>query len=209
MKKHKIMNYLILLIGLIFTQSSFAETYILENGHSFATFKIMHQNKGMLPGVFKNISGSFEIDKKNQIKSISVAIDVNSIDTYHPARNAHLKSSDFFNSKRYPQMTFKSTKILFKKKGLYEVEGDLTIHGKTKKVNAKVTRGFTGKDPFGGHGTGGNVYLTINRRDFGMSQMPATLVGDKVEIDLFWEALEKSTVKTYEEGLKKALSGEK
>jgi len=205
----KMKHYLILLAGLLFTQISFAETYVLESGHSFATFKIMHQNKGMLPGVFKSVNGSFEIDKKNRIKNIDVVIDVDSIDTYHPARDAHLKSPDFFNSKRYPQVTFKSTKVLFKKKGLYEVEGNLTIHGKTKKVNAKVTRGFTGKDPFGGYGTGGNVYLTINRRDFGMGQMPATLVGDKVEIDVFWESLEKSTVKAYEEGLKKALSGGK
>lgn len=194
-------------MGVISTTS--AETYVIENGHTYATFKIMHQGKGMQPGVFKDVEGTLQIDKEGEIKKINVSIDVNSIETWHDARDAHLKSPDYFNVKRYPKMKFKSRKVTKLSNEKYEIDGDITLHGVKKRIKATGTRGSIGKDPFGGHRTGGNVYFTINRRDFGMTHMPNEIVGDKVEVDFFWEALEKSTVEAYQTGLQKALSGGK
>ena len=130
-----------------------------------------------------------------------------SVDTFNAQRDAHLKSPDYFNVRRYPTMTFRSRKVTRVGKGRYTIEGDLMIHGKRRRVVAQATRGTTGADPFGGFRTGGNVVFTINRRDFGITHMPKTIVGDEIRIDLYWEALEKSSVQRYLANLKKATGG--
>ena len=150
------LSTLFLLLTLAVT-SAVAETYVLEKDHTYATFKIMHQNKGMQPGLFKDVTGKLDIDSKGTIKSFDVSIDVNSVETWHPARDIHLKSPDFFNVKRYPKMKFKSSKVTKTGPGKYDIEGDLTIHGITKTLKVKGTQGTVGKDPFGGYRTGGNV----------------------------------------------------
>lgn len=207
MNKTKLTTLFTFLLMVI--SSAHGETYVLEKDHTYATFKIMHQSKGMQPGIFKDVTGKLDTDSKGNIKKINVEIDVNSVETWHPTRDAHLKSPDFFNVKRYPKMKFKSTKVIKKGPGKYEIEGDITIHGVTKRIKVKGTQGTVGKDPFGGYRTGGNVYLSLKRRDFGMNHMPDEIVGNEVEIDLFWEALEEGSIAAYEAGLKKALSGGK
>ena len=183
-----------------------ADDYILENDHTYAYFKVRHMDRGDLTGVFKDVKGKVVI-QGDAVRSVDVTIAVDSVDTFSGPRDAHLKSPDYFNVKRYPKMTFKSTQVTAKGKGRYAIEGKLTIHGRTRTVVAQGVRGTTGKDPFGGYRTGGNVTFTINRRDFGITHMPNALVGDTIEVDLYWEALEKSTVETYFAGLKKALGG--
>ncbi|MEL6195735.1 MAG: YceI family protein [Myxococcota bacterium] len=183
-----------------------AEEYVLENDHSYAYFKVMHQDRGRLTGVFKDVTGSMTIDG-DRVKDVAIDIAVDSVDTFNTARDTHLKSPDYFNAKRYPKMTFRSTDVKKVGSGKYRITGDLSIHGKKKRVTVSATRGTTGKDPFGGYRTGGNVTFNLNRRDFGITHMPKELVGDEIAIDIFWEALEKSTVETYIANLRKATGG--
>ena len=199
-------NLLAIVIVLASSTAWAAEDYVLEADHTYAYFKVMHMNRGHLTGVFKDVTGSMKIDGDN-VQSVDVKIAVDSVDTFSAARDAHLKSPDYFNAKRYRQMMFKSRSVRRIGEGRYEIVGDLTIHGKRRTIKAQATRGTTGKDPFGGYRTGGNVTFTINRRDFGITHMPSELVGDVIEIDLYWEALEKSTVSTYLANLRKATGG--
>ena len=201
------MRYLIVCALLLMSSVAHgAEQYVLEADHTYAYFKVKHMDRGYLTGVFTDVGGSLNIDG-NDVKSVDVTIQVASVDTFNAQRDAHLKSPDYFNAKRYRTMTFKSRTVKPVGSGRYEVSGELTIHGKTRKVIASATRGTTGKDPFGGYRTGGNVTFTINRRDFGITHMPSSLVGDEISIDLYWEALEKSTVDTYVTNLRKATGG--
>ena len=183
-----------------------ADDYVLDKDHTYAFFKVMHMDRGKLTGVFRDVKGTMEIDG-DKVRNIDVVISTDSVDTFNEARDAHLKSPDYFNAKRYPRMTFKSRKVRKTSDGNYEIEGDLSIHGKTKRVTASATRGSTGKDPFGGYRTGGNVSFEINRRDFGITHMPNELVGDVIKVDLYWEALEESSVDIYFSNLRKATGG--
>lgn len=183
-----------------------SQAFVLEADHSYAYFKVLHMERGELTGVFKEVNGEIEIDG-DEVRSVEVEIAVNSLDTFSAPRDAHLKSPDYFNARRFPKMKFVSRSIKAEAKGRYLIEGRLTIHGQTKNVKAIGTRGTTGKDPFGGYRTGGNVRFTINRRDFGITHMPSSLVGDEIAVDLYWEALEKSTIETYMANLAKAIGG--
>ncbi|MDD9951910.1 MAG: YceI family protein [Zetaproteobacteria bacterium] len=169
-----------------------ADTYELDGSHTYAYFRIKHFDKGFFTGVFKEVKGSFRADGKDEAKpEIKLTIDVDSLDSFHPKRNDHLLGPDFFNAKRFKQITFTSSEVKKVNEQEYQVTGELSMHGVTKTVKGKVVRGTTGKDPWGGHRTGGNVYLTIDRTDFGIKHSPEPAIGHKVDIDLYFEALRK------------------
>ena len=122
--------------------------------------------------------------------NIEASIDVASIATGDAQRDGHLKSADFFDVEKYPQMTFKSTRVERKGEGEYRVTGDLTIHGVTKPVTFEV-EGPTapGKDPWGNTRIGLSATTKINRKDFGLNWNAALetggiLVGEDVQITL-------------------------
>ena len=122
--------------------------------------------------------------------TIEASIDVASIATGDAQRDGHLKSPDFFDAEKYPQMTFKSTRVERKGEGEYRVTGDLTIHGVTKPVTFEV-EGPTapGKDPWGNTRIGLSATTKINRKDFGLNWNAALetggiLVGEDVQITL-------------------------
>ncbi|MEL6189256.1 MAG: YceI family protein [Myxococcota bacterium] len=195
-----------LLLTSALASPAWADDYVLDRDHTYAYFKVMHMSRGLLTGVFKDVTGSMRIDG-DAVQSVQVEIDVASVDTFNAARDAHLKSPDYFNARRYPKMTFRSSAVKQVAEGRYELTGKLQIRGQTKTITVAATRGTTGKDPFGGFRTGGNVTFTIDRRAFGITHMPKELVGDEITIDLYWEALEKSSVETYFANLRKATGG--
>ena len=200
------MKILLTLILVAMSSPAWAADYVLEADHTYAYFKVMHMNRGNLTGVFKDVRGTMKIDG-DTVEAVNVQIAVASVDTFNAARDAHLKIPDYFNAKRYPTMTFRSQTVKPAGDGRYTIVGDLIIHGKTRRITAIGTRGTTGQDPFGGYRTGGNVTFTVNRRDFGITHMPKELVGDEIRVDLYLEALEKSTVQTYLTNLRKATAG--
>src|SRR5262249_50198897 len=112
-------------------------------------------------------------------------------------RDEHLRSADFLDAEKFPQLTFKSTRI--EKKGDDEaaVHGDLTIHGVTRPVTLAVELGGRVKDPWGGTRAGFSAKTSILRKDFGLHWNVALeaggfVVGDKVEITLEIEAIQKA-----------------
>jgi polyisoprenoid-binding protein YceI len=159
-----------------------ADTYRVDPVHSTTVFKAKHFGVTSFFGRFNNVSGSFTLDDADPAQSaFQVQIQTESIDTANAKRDQHLKSPDFFNAKQFPTIAFKSTSVKKLDADDYEVTGDLTLHGVTKPVTAKVTKTGVGKGPRGGQLVGMEANLTIKRSDFDMKFM-LDGIGDEVQI---------------------------
>ena len=186
------LNSTAIALATLVAQPAWADTFELDPTHTYASFKIDHLERGNLTGVFKDVTGMVKVDGKDQ-PSVDVTISVASLDTFNAKRDEHLLGPDFFNAKRYGKMRFKSAKVKKLSAHKYEITGSLEIKGKKKTIKAVLVRGKTGLDPWGGHRTGGNVTLKINRKDFGVGkkEFDAPVIGNTVDVDLYWEALRK------------------
>lgn len=167
-----------------------AADYKVDETHSFIEFRIQHLGYSWLYGRFNTISGEFSHDPANpEASTITVEIDPASIDTNHAERDKHLRSADFLDVEKYPEMSFKSTKYT----GSVDsgtLEGELTMHGVTKPVSFEVKKIGEGKDPWGGYRAGFEGSLVFNRGDFGVDYNlgPAS---ETMEINLGIEGIRK------------------
>lgn len=165
----KIITYIIAAFALLSTPV-FAQTWNVDPAHTSADFSIQHMAISRVTGSFNQVTGELIFDKEgNHPESVSITIDVASIDTGVDKRDEHLKSPDFFDVKTYPTMTYTSNNITAQGNGSYKVEGTLTMHGVSKPVTLAV-EGLTGqeKDPWGNTRKGGHVTAELNRKDFGI-----------------------------------------
>jgi polyisoprenoid-binding protein YceI len=170
-------------------------TYTIDGSHSSAQFSVKHMAISNVKGEFTAVAGTVAYDPKNPAASrIDATIDVNSINTREPKRDAHLKSADFFDTAKYPTMAFHS-KSAWKSGNWLQVKGDLTMHGVTREVVLDV-EGPTAetKDPWGNLRIGATATTKINRKDWGLTWNQAleaggVLVGDDVAITLDIEAV--------------------
>lgn len=146
-------------------------TWNIDPVHSTAQFKVKHLMISNVKGEFTAITGKLEFNSADVTKSrVEASIDAKTINTRDPQRDAHLKSADFFDVEKYPALTFKSTRIVQEVADELEVEGDLSIHGVTRKVTFDVEwAGAPVKDPWGGTRMGMSATTRINRKDFGMT----------------------------------------
>ncbi|HEX7528110.1 MAG TPA: YceI family protein [Thermoanaerobaculia bacterium] len=145
------------------------ETFVFDKNHTEFSFKVRHF-VSKVGGRFTKFDGTIEIDRANPAASaVNLKIEAASIDTGNPAREKHLNSPDFFDTAKFPEITFNSTKVVAKSKDVYEVTGNLTIKGVTKPVVLTVAaNGFAG-DGHGGQKAGFEVTGKLNRKDFGVS----------------------------------------
>ena len=159
--------------------------------HSTAQFKVRHLMISNVKGEFTSIKGTLHLDSSDVTKStVEAIIDTNSINTREPQRDAHLKSADFLEIEKFPNITFKSSKISKEEGGEFAVEGDLTIHGVTRSVTLDVEApSAPQKDPWGGLRIGIEATTKINRKDFGLVwnatlETGGFMVGDEVTVAL-------------------------
>ncbi|MGH9354966.1 MAG: YceI family protein [Terriglobia bacterium] len=163
----------------------------IDPAHSIAEFKVRHMMIANVKGQFPKISGVLTLDESDLAKSAAEAsIEAASIETRDTQRDAHLRSADFFDVEKFPTLHFKSTSLSIVRDGELSVEGDLTIHGVTRKVRFAV-EGPTPptKDPWGNTRVAISAVTKINRKDFGLTWNAALetgglLVGDEVTITL-------------------------
>ena len=163
----------------------------IDPAHTAAEFKVKHMMIANVKGHFSRVSGVLVRDESNPVKDrVEATIEAASIHTRDEQRDAHLKSADFFHVEKFPTLHFKSTSINVEGAGELSVEGDLTIHGVTRKVRFAV-EGPTppAKDPWGNTRIGISASTKINRKDFGLTWNAALetggiLVGDEVTITL-------------------------
>ncbi|HEX8437383.1 YceI family protein [Archangium sp.] len=176
---------------------AFAAEYVIDSAHSGAQFSVKHMMVSNVRGSFGKVAGTANIDEKDITKStIEATIDAASINTNEPKRDEHLRSPDFFDTAKYPSITFKSTKVEQAGANL-KVSGDLTMHGVTKPVVLDV-EGFTSeaKDPWGNTKRGGVATAKLNRKDFGLGwnkvlETGGVAVGEEVSITLDLELNKK------------------
>jgi polyisoprenoid-binding protein YceI len=146
-----------------------AGDYQLDKNHSVIGFSIRHNEISLVSGRFKDFTGSIHFDDKDVSKSsVEFKAKVESIDTGVTARDNHLRTADFFEVAKYPEMTFKSTKVERKGKA-YNLTGDLTIKGVTRQVVLPFTIAGAIKDGKGNTRIGVAAQTTIDRRDYGIT----------------------------------------
>ena len=161
--------------------SANAQTWNIDASHTNVNFTVDYMVVSELEGTFKKYDAKVTSNNADfsDIK-IDFTVDVNSINTENEMRDKHLKSDDFFNTEKYPQMIFKSVsmkKIADKK---YVLEGDLTIRDVTKRVKFDVNYGGTVKDPWGNTKAGFKASTKINRLDYGLKYNAAIETGEMV-----------------------------
>jgi polyisoprenoid-binding protein YceI len=175
-----------------------AAPWNIDPDHSNVGFKVRHMMVSNVKGDFGQAVGVVDIDDKDITKSkVEVMIDTASIDTGVAKRDEHLKSADFFDTAKYPSMTFVSQKVQKAGNGKLKVNGLLTLHGVTRPVTLDVegpTKAF--KDPWGNTRRGATATAKINRKDFGLTYNAAiesggVMVGEEVDIALEIELVKK------------------
>ncbi len=194
----RIMHAVAVLALLALPALAAAETWSIDADHSSVGFTVRHMMVSNVKGSFGTFSGTVEVDEKDIAGSkVSVTIDAASINTGVAKRDEHLRSADFFDTARYPTMTYVSKKVEKSGKDRLKVYGDLTLRGVTRPVVLDV-EGPTAayRDPWGKTRRGASATAAINRRDFGLTwnkviEAGGVLVGDEVKIILEMEFIRK------------------
>ena len=161
----------------------------LDLSHSSVGFSVPHLVVSSVDGRFKEATAKVSLDEADLTKSqISVEINTASVDTGDQKRDDHLKGPDFFDVKKFPKVTFKSTKIA-KSGAAYKLTGDLTIRDVTKSVTLDATISAPVKTPWGNQARAAKLSGKIKRSDFGLKWNKAleaggVLVGEDVTLDV-------------------------
>lgn len=167
-----------------------AGTYALDVYHSSVYFRIKHLGLSNVRGTFKSFTASLVVGETLADVVVEASIDLTSIDTGQPDRDAHLLGTDFFDADRNPTMTFRSTSITQLDADQYDLTGDLTINGTTRPATFRTE--FTGTEVFPADQSvhvGFTAVGDVRRGDFGIDfNMPLGVdklaVGDKVKVEL-------------------------
>ena len=173
------------------TQQTSTTSWSIDTAHTVVEFKVKHMMIANVKGHFAKVTGVLTLDETDLTNSrVDAEIDATSIETLDAQRDAHLKSADFLHVRKFPALSFKSTRISLVQEGHIAVEGDLTIRGVTRKV-LFAAEGPTppAKDPWGNTRVAVSAAAKINRKDFGLTWNTALetggiLVGDEVTITL-------------------------
>lgn len=172
-------------------------TLVADPAHSSAGFNVKHMMVTTVRGEFSKVESTLVWDKDDLSKSsVEAKIDVASVDTHNEKRDGHLKSPDFFDAQKCPEITFKSNKV--EKAGdKYKVEGNLTMHCVTRAVTLDVEGPGAGvKSPWGTTSYGVSATTKVSRKDFGLLWNKAlegggVVVADDVNVNLDLEYTEK------------------
>ncbi len=165
------------------------ETYRIDAVHSSNCFRIKHMNVAWFYGRFNELEGTIVYSEADPAAcSFDVRIKADSIDTNNADRDKHLKSADFFEVEKYPELTFKSRSAKKLAESTLEVTGDLTLHGVTKPLTVKIEHTGSGPGMRGEHRAGFETTFEIKRTDYGMTKLLGG-VGDEVRITVSLEAV--------------------
>lgn len=164
--------------------------WAVDTNHSGVHFRIRHLGLSNVRGRFDRFDASLTVGTTLDEIVVEATIDMGSVDTNQPDRDAHLRSTDFFSTDQHPEMKFRSTSVRQRKESEFELAGDLTINGITHPVSLNVE--FNGVEPFPADGkihAGFSATGEVNRDDFGVDfNMPLGIdkmaLGQKVHVEL-------------------------
>jgi polyisoprenoid-binding protein YceI len=169
-----------------------AGTWDIDASHSEAGFVVRHLVVTKVRGRFADFKGTIVTAENPLESSVDISIDLNSITTHNEQRDGHLRSADFFEVEKYPEMTYKATGA--RQDGdKFVLDGELTLKDVTKVVPLTFELNGFSPDPWGGTRAGFSGTASINRRDFNVNfegvQNGLAVVGDKIEIHIEVEAV--------------------
>ncbi|WP_342113188.1 YceI family protein [Pseudoduganella sp. OTU4001] len=177
--------------GFSLAASAAPETYNIDPTHSFSRFEYSHFGYSTQVNKFNSTVGKIQIDRAAKTGSVEVTIDPKSVNTGYDTFNGHLQGPDFFDSAKYPAITYKSTKFNFVGDKLVSVDGSLTIKGVTKPVKLEVTSFHCMPHPMlKKDACGANASAKIVRSEFGAGKY-APHVGDEVTLGFSIEAIKE------------------
>jgi polyisoprenoid-binding protein YceI len=170
-------------------------TYEIDKSHSSILFRVRHL-LSKVPGQFNQFSGTIDVDpEKRDTVNATASIDVTSIDTDEAKRDQHLRGPDFFDTEKFPKITFKGSKLkdVNPEKTRGKLEGELTIRDVTRPIVLDVEWFGTATDPWGNKKIAFAATTKLNRKDFGIIwnktlDSGGYLVGDDVDIEINVEA---------------------
>ena len=183
----------ILAIAASLSSAAFAttETYVIDGTHTLPRFEYSHFGYSTQVSRFDKTSGKITLDRATKTGSVNVVIDAKSVDTGYALFNEHIQGEDFFDTAKYPTITFKSSNLKFDGDKLAAVEGDLTVKGVTKPVTLALTSFLCMPHPMlKKDACGANATARIKRSDFNMGKY-APYVSDEVTLTIPVEAVKE------------------
>jgi len=164
-------------------------TWIVDRTHSKVGFAVKHVGIATVRGEFTEFAGSMEVGEDVSTIRVHGTVGVASVDTSQADRDAHLRSADFFDAERYPEMTFESSTVEPLDAEAFRIKGELTMHGVTREVVLRAEVLGTATDPWNKERAALEVTGELSRGEFDMKFNQALsggnlLVGDKIKITL-------------------------
>ena len=184
-----------LILSLAGVSQAGASQFKIDPVHSNVDFSVRHL-VSKVNGHFKDFEGTFSFDEKKggELKDVKFSIKTTSISTDNEKRDGHLRSGDFFDVEKFPEMTFVSTKVTPAGKGKFKLEGNITLHGVTKPATFVVDFMGAVKNPMAaGMKAGFSATTSLNRKDYGMIwnkalDKGALMLGEDVSVTIGVEA---------------------
>jgi polyisoprenoid-binding protein YceI len=171
--------------------------YTIDVAHTRIGIRARHAMVTTVRGAFTDFAGEAHLDTlKPQASSVSIRIRTASVDTGQADRDAHLRSPDFLDVERFPEMVFASTEVEPVDEETYEVTGDLTIRDVTRPVTVEFTLTGSAKDPFGNTRVGFEGALAIKRSDWELTwntvlDTGGVLVSDRIQVEFDVSAIKQ------------------
>ncbi len=167
------------------------ETFNIDPAHTFPRFEYNHFGYSNQQHRFEKTSGKIVFDRAARTGSVDVSIDAKSVNTGSALFNGHIQAADFFDTDKYPAITFKSTMVKFEGDKPVAVEGNLTIKGVTKPVTLTVTNFHSMPHPMvKKDAIGANAVAKVKRSEFNMGKY-APNVSDEVTLTIAVEAIKE------------------
>jgi polyisoprenoid-binding protein YceI len=174
----------------LFAVASFAQSiaWKFDKAHSQVKFNVTHLVISQVTGYFRTFDGTVKTTGEDFTDAqIEFTIEAQSIDTDNEKRDNHLKSDDFFNAEKFPQLKFKSKSMKKVGNNKYKLTGDLTIRDVTKQVELNVVYGGMANDGYGNKKAGFKITGTVNRFDYNLKwnallEAGGAVVGSDVEM---------------------------
>lgn len=155
------------------------ETYTIDPRHTFPSFEVKHLGYSLQRGRFNKTSGKVTVDRETRTGSIDVTIDAASVSTGVEKLEEHLRGEDFLNAARFPNITFKSTNMVFEGDKVASATGDLTMNGVTRPVTLTAELFHCAPHPVNKKPMcGGDFVAKIKRSDWGIKYAIPNLADD-------------------------------
>jgi len=165
-----------------------ADTYTIDPTHTFPRYEYNHMGFSTHHGQFDKTSGKITLDRAAKTGSIDITVDTSSINVGNPKFEDELRGDKFFDSSKYPAMTFKATSIKFNGDTPASADGELTLHGVTKPLTLTINNLKCAPHPMRKvEDCGAEVTGTLKRSDFGIGRF-APMVSDEVKLTIQVEA---------------------